>query len=137
MSGDSLMARTFAIAALLSGILAPLLARAEEPAPATKEQVQKTVDRALGYLQTESAAWMNTRKCAACHHVPMPLWAMGEASKQGYTVDKKFMAETTEAVLGSMQKMMASGLFYDPTKPPDPRPQGRALNTGTVFLAVA
>ena len=104
---------------------------------ATTQQVQQTVDRAIGYLQTESAAWLNTRKCAACHHVPMPLWALSEAERQGYAIDKKFVADTTESLLGSKDKLMASKIFPNPADPPDPRPQGRGLNMGLPFLAVA
>src|SRR6266436_6414245 len=59
---------------------------------ATKPQVHQAVDRATKYLQAESASWLNTRKCAACHHVPMPLWALNEADRQGYTIDKKYVA---------------------------------------------
>ena len=102
-----------------------------------RRQVQQTVDRAIGYLQTESAAWLNTRKCAACHHVPMPLWALSEAERQGYAIDKKFVADTTESLLGSKDKLMASKIFPNPADPPDPRPQGRGLNMGLPFLAVA
>ncbi len=105
--------------------------------PATTEQIHQTVDRAIGYLQTESAAWLNTRKCAACHHVPMPLWALGEAERQGYAIDKKFVADTTESLLSSRDKLMASKIFPNPADPPDPRPQGRGLNMGLPFLAVA
>jgi len=88
-------------------------------------------------LQTESAAWLRTRKCAACHHVPMPLWALSEAERQGYAIDKKFVADTTESLLGSRDKLMASKIFPNPADPPDPRPQGRGLNMGLPFLAVA
>jgi hypothetical protein len=88
-------------------------------------------------MQTESAAWLNTRKCAACHHVPMPLWALSEAERQGYAIDKKFVADTTESLLGSKDKLMASKIFPNPADPPDPRPQGRGLNMGLPFLAVA
>ena len=105
--------------------------------PATTERVQQTVDRAIGYLQTESAAWLNTRRCAACHHVPMPLWALGEAERQGYAIDKKFVEDTIESLLGSKDKLMASKIFPNPADPPDPRPQGRGLNMGLPFLAVA
>src|SRR5205807_6907588 len=89
------------------------------------------------YLQAESAAWLNTRKCAACHHVPMPLWALSEADRQGYAIDKKFVADTTESLLGSKDKLMASKIFPNPADPPDPRPQGRGLNMGLPMLAVA
>jgi hypothetical protein len=88
-------------------------------------------------MQTESAAWLNTRKCAACHHVPMPLWALSEAERQGYAIDKKFVADTTESLLGSRDKLMASKIFPNPDDPPDPRPQGQGLNMGLPFLAVA
>ena len=62
---------------------------------ATTEQVHQTVDRATVNLRTESAAWLSSRVCAACHHVPMPLWALSEAERQGYTFDKKWVVETT------------------------------------------
>ena len=104
---------------------------------ATKQRVHRTVDRAIGYLQTESADWWKTRKCAACHHLPMPLWALGEAERQGYAIDKKFLADTTESLLGSKDKLMASKVFPNPADPPDTRPQGRGLNMGLPFLAVA
>ena len=116
----------------------PVLAGEPTSIPsATTQQVHQTVKRAIGYLQAESAAWLSTRKCAACHHVPMPLWAMSEAERQGYATDKKFVADTTESLLGSRDKLMASKIFPNPADPPDPRPQGRGLNMGLPFLAVA
>jgi hypothetical protein len=134
---------------LSSFVLGPLalwlatLAAADEPAavavipPATTEQIRQTVDRAIGYLQTESAAWLKTRKCAACHHVPMPLWALGEAERQGYAIDKQFVNETVESLLGSKDNLLASKIFPNPADPPDPRPQGRGLNMGLPMLVVA
>src|SRR5258708_5818447 len=124
------MARTSSFAALLLGLCLSQLALAAEPGvttPATKLQVQQTVDRAIGYLQTESAAWLKTRKCAACHHAPMPLWALGEAERQGYAIDKKFVADTIESLLGSKDKLLASKIFPNPADPPDPRPSRRRL----------
>ena len=66
------MARISAFAALSLSLCFAMLARGEEPgvkpatiSTATTEQVQQTVDRAIKYIQTESAAWLNTRKCAA------------------------------------------------------------------------
>ncbi len=134
------MARTSWLAALFLGLCLSRLALAAEPASipsATPQQVQQTVERAIGYMQTESAAWLNTRKCAACHHVPMPLWALSEAERQGYAIDKKFVADTIESLLGSKDKLLASKIFPNPADPPDPRPQGRGLNMGLPFLAVA
>src|ERR1700728_1498359 len=112
-------------------VAAPARAQARAAIPtATAEQIHKTVDRAIGYLQTESAAWLNTRKCAACHHVPMPLWALSEAERQGYAIDKKFVANTTESLLGNKDKLLSSKIFPNPADPPDPRPSGRGLNMG-------
>src|SRR5690349_9078809 len=138
------MARFFSFVVISLVLGFSTSARAEAPAAnpasvpsATTEQIQQTVDRAIGYIQIESAAWLNTRKCAACHHVPMPLWALGEAERQGYAIDKKFVTETTESLLGSNDKLMSSKIFPNPADPPDPRPQGRGLNMGLPFLAVA
>jgi hypothetical protein len=67
----------------------------------------------------------------------MPLWALSEAQRQGYAINQKFVADTTEALLGSKDKLMASRIFPNPADPPDPRPSGRGLNMGLPFLAVA
>src|SRR6059058_4254742 len=134
------MASTSSLAWFLLGLCLSRAALADEPTSiprATTQQVHQTVDRAIGYMQTESAAWLNTRKCAACHHVPLVLWSLSEAERQGYAIDKKFMADTTDSLLGSSEKLMASKIFPNPIDPPDPRPQGRGLNMGLPFLAVA
>jgi len=134
------MIRTSRFAVLFLGLCLSRQALAGEPAAsplATSQQVQQTVAHAVGYLQTESAAWLNTRKCAACHHAPMPLWALSEAERQGYDVDKKFVSDTTESLLGSKDKLLASRIFPNPADPPDPRPQGRGLNMGLPMLAIA
>lgn len=104
---------------------------------ATVEQVHQTVDRAIDYIQKESASWLSVRQCAACHHAPMPFWALGEADRQGYAIDKQYLADKIESLLGSKEKLLASRIFPDPAAPPDPRPQGRGLNMGLPFLAVA
>jgi hypothetical protein len=134
------MARTTWLAALILGLGLSRPAVADDPVPippAGPRRVQQAVERAVGYLQAESAAWLKTRKCAACHHVPMPLWALGEAGRQGYVIDEGFVTATVESLLGSRDKLMASKIFPNPADPPDPRPQGRGLNMGLPFLAVA
>src|SRR5437660_4748972 len=134
------MTRTSSLAWGVLGLCLSRPALAGEPTSiprATTPQVQRTVDRAIQYLQSESAAWLNTRKCAACHHAPMPLWALSEADRQGYAIDKKFLADTAAATLGSLEKMIDSKLVSNPADPPDPRPSARGVNMGTVFMAVA
>jgi hypothetical protein len=37
--------------------------------------------------------------------------ALGEAERQGYAIYKKFVAATTESLLGSKDKLMASKIF--------------------------
>ena len=134
------MAHASPLAVLLLGLCLSPLSFADEPAaipPATTEQIHQTVDRAIGYLQTESAAWLSTRQCAACHHAGMPFWALSEADRQGYAIDKKYLADKIESLLGSKDKLLTSKIFPNPADPPDPRPQGRGLNMGLPFLAVA
>jgi len=134
------MVRAFSLAGVLLVLCLTQPALAGEPTSvpgARTPQAHQAVDRAIQYLQTESAAWLNTRKCAACHHVPMPLWALSEAGRRGYAIDKGFVAETTESLLGSRDKLMASKIFPDPAAKADPRPQGRGLNMGLPMLAVA
>jgi len=116
------------------------LALGDEPAPvpsATPEQVEQAVERSIGYLQTESAAWMSSRKCAACHHVPLVLWSINEAGRQGYAIDKQFVEQTAEATLGGPDKLISAKLFDDPAAPPDPRPMGKGVKIGAAFMAVA
>lgn len=70
------MARTVSFIGLLFGLFIPVLSHADDvpPAPNVSTQpVQQAVARATNYLRTESAAWLSTRTCAACHHVPMAL----------------------------------------------------------------
>jgi hypothetical protein len=126
--------------AMLLALCLPAVARAEGPAPIPSTQpaqAHRTVERAIGYLQTESAAWLSHGKCAACHHVAMPLWALNEAGRQGYAINRRFVNETAEATLGSLAKMRASGIAANPAAPPDPRPMAKGVNMGAVFMAVA
>ncbi|HEY2587089.1 MAG TPA: prenyltransferase/squalene oxidase repeat-containing protein [Tepidisphaeraceae bacterium] len=134
------MARMSLLAALFLGMCLPSLARAERrasPPSAPHQPAQRAAERAIAYLQTESAAWLNQRHCAACHHVAMPLWALAEAGREGYATDQKFAASTAEATLGSLEKMQASGIATNPAAPPDPRPLAKGVNEGAVFMAVA
>lgn len=134
------MSRTSAFAASwLTLCLSPLvLADAPAAAPAaTPRQVQQAVERGIAYVQTESAAWLKQRKCAACHHAGLPLWSLGQVGKLGYPIDKKYLADTLENALGSREKMIAAKLIPGPKDPPDTRPLAKGVKMGTVFMAVA
>lgn len=115
---------------------APTTIPADIPA-ATNEQIQQSVARAIPYLQAESASWLDTRKCAACHHAPMPFWALAEAERAGYPIDTAYLDEKIESLLGSKEALLASRVFPNPEGPQDPRPQGRGLNMALPMLAVA
>jgi hypothetical protein len=132
--------RTYSLSWVVLGCCLSPPTLADEPGStprAATPQVHQAVDRAIKYLQTESAAWLKMRKCAACHHAPLPLWALSEAQRQGYATDKRFMADTFESLLGSKDKLLSSKIFPNPADPPDPRPQGRGLNMGLPMLSVA
>lgn len=133
------MVRTAFLSIVLLAILTVRVALAEGPLSAgtTPEKVHQAVAQAIVYLQAESASWLKTRKCAACHHVPLPIWALSEAEQRGYTIDKQYLADTVESLLGSEEKLLSSRIFPNPTDPPDTRPQGRGLNMGLPFLVVA
>lgn len=134
------MIRSFLLAAFVLVISVSLDARAGERALEThspSRNVRQTVEAAIGYLQTESGTWLRVRKCAACHHAAMPMWALGEAERQGYAVNRKFLADMAEGTLGGPKEMIASKIANDPAAAPDPRPMARGVNLGAVFMAVA
>jgi hypothetical protein len=140
------MARITLAAVWMMGMSLVHVVRADAPAassspPARKiqpsTQVHQAVDRAVVYLQSESSLWMKQRRCASCHHAGMALWSLNEAARFGFAVDKDFVAQTTESIVGSHEKMMASKLIANPADPPDTRPLARAVPMGTVFMAVA
>src|SRR3954470_12662344 len=62
---DRAMARTSGLSAFYLGLCLSRLALADGPAAIPAGGPQRAVERAIGYLQAESAAWLNTRKCAA------------------------------------------------------------------------
>lgn len=124
-------------AAFIVGILGCSFAEAGvSPTQIETPTIQHAVERAIGYLQTESGAWVKQGRCASCHHVAMPLWALNVAGSQGYTVDREFLTHIADVALGSPQKMIAAGIAENPANP-DPRPMGRGINVGAVFMAVA
>jgi len=131
------MPRVIRLAVLILGVLCSSSAFADEPganSSATPDQVHQAVDRSLKYLRSQSAEWLSTKKCAACHHAAFPLWAMNEAERHGYAIDKQFVVETFDNILGSREKMIAAKLLPEPGTTPDTRP---GLNMGTLFMAFA
>ncbi len=85
------MPRVFAALVLA---LAILPARSADPEP------KPAIEAGLKFLTDEAVSWKSERKCASCHHVPMTLWALGEAKQRGYAVSDKAIKELTSWVLG-------------------------------------
>jgi squalene-hopene/tetraprenyl-beta-curcumene cyclase len=55
--------------------------------------LQQAVAGGLDYLTDLGVTWKAERQCASCHHVPVMLWALGEARGAGFAVDETVAAE--------------------------------------------
>ena len=79
--------------ALLLGI-GTMSVRAEEKPkpPATKPpseiDLRAVITKGLGFLAKEGEAWMNSKDCNGCHHMPEMLWSHREAKLRGFEVDQ-------------------------------------------------
>src|SRR5262245_5713691 len=67
------------------------------PAPA---RVRQAVARSLPFLEKEGLAWMEERKCIACHHAPFLLWSHNEARRQGFPIEPRKIDAWTSQALG-------------------------------------
>jgi Squalene-hopene cyclase N-terminal domain/Prenyltransferase and squalene oxidase repeat len=66
---------------------------------AIKRDARQAVEKSLPFLEKEGLAWMNNRKCIACHHGAFLLWSHHEARTRGLAVDpQKFDAWSEQAV---------------------------------------
>jgi Prenyltransferase and squalene oxidase repeat len=72
-------------------------ARAADAVPPA--DIRKAVERSTSYLEKQGMAWMKKQECAACHHIPMMVWALNEARNRGYRVDEKALGEVTRWAL--------------------------------------
>jgi hypothetical protein len=72
-------------------------ARAADTVPAA--DIRKAVECSTAYLAKQGVVWMKKQECAACHHIPMMVWALNEARNQGYRVDEMALGEVTRWAL--------------------------------------
>ena len=82
------------IFALLLGFCALRVCAEEKPkAPATKPppeaELRAVITKGLGFLAKEGEAWMKSKDCNGCHHMPEMLWSHREAMQRGFGVDRK------------------------------------------------
>jgi hypothetical protein len=78
---------------LTVALLAPGAAPPSRPAapkgPATESQVRAAVRRGSSFLEKEGVAWLNGRKCIACHHGAWMVWGLTEARRAGIDFDEQ------------------------------------------------
>jgi hypothetical protein len=91
------------------------------------ERAREAIGRGIAFLEEDAADWREERKCAACHHGTMTVWALAEAKSQGYAVS----AETWKDVTKWTKERLASI-----EKPRDTRPGWNMVSTPAVYLAV-
>lgn len=107
---DSAMNASLAIAlAVLSASPESTMPVAAPPSPA---RVRQAVAGGLDYLTDMGVAWKAERQCASCHHLPVVLWALGEARGAGFAVDETVAADFTSwslAADGSAKVIAAEG----------------------------
>ncbi len=133
-AGATTMIRQCLTGAFLLLLLAAQVAADEDPkgqsasgtSPAP-EKIQQTVDRALGFLVTDSAKWRSERGCATCHHGAMTVWALSESRLRGYTVDAETLAGEVK-----WTKDLFVGQF---SKPRDPRAGYNYVSIPGMYLA--
>src|SRR5579885_3316633 len=84
----------------LCGISVLLLATVSAPGgEATPNAARRSVEKALPFLEKEGLAWLQNRKCIACHHGAYLIWSHREAARIGIAVDEKKLAAWTGQVL--------------------------------------
>ena len=63
--------------------------------PTSDEAARSAVRSALHFLAKDTFAWREQRKCAACHHGPMFVWAANVAAANGYAVSPSDVEDAT------------------------------------------
>lgn len=81
------------IFAILLGIGAAFARAEDKPPPPTKPpaetELRTVITKGLGFLAKDGEAWMETKDCNGCHHLPELLWSHREAKLRGFEIDQK------------------------------------------------
>jgi hypothetical protein len=108
------------LAVLMGGVGAD----AASPSP---REVRQGIERSLAFLKEEGVAWHEEYRCTSCHALPMAVWSLNEAQKNGFAVDM-------EALAGLRRPALASYVEHPQLKPV-PRMDGEdGLSLATVYL---
>jgi hypothetical protein len=96
------------------------------------DEVRQRVERSLPFLEKGAVEWMQTKKCATCHHVPMMVWTHHEARKQGFAVNDKAVQE--------LESQALTHYLGHPELTPTGQDSGfmeKTLGPGTIYLSLA
>ena len=74
------------ILVLVFGLSVAVAADKGQDKPATP---RAAIERSLVYLEKAGVAWKEERKCASCHHIPMTIWTLNAAKRQGFAVNER------------------------------------------------
>jgi hypothetical protein len=91
------------------------------------EQVHRTIERGLGFLERDAAKWRQEHSCATCHHGTLTVWAYAEAQRHGFSVAAETVRQTTEWTGERLERIDA---------PRDERPGWSMVNSPALYLAV-
>jgi hypothetical protein len=101
-------------------------------AGADADAVRKCIERSLPFLEKGAVEWMQSKKCATCHHIPMMLWTHYEARRLGFTVNEKVVQE--------LESQALAHYLGHPELTPTGQDTGfmeKKLGPGTVYLSLA
>lgn len=63
--------------------------------------VQRSIEKAIPWLENDMVAWRTTNGCAACHHGPMYVWSINTAKRAGYGVNQQQLQDYTKWLIES------------------------------------
>jgi hypothetical protein len=64
-------------------------AKAQPVKSPTEAELRATITKGLGFLAKDGEAWMKSKDCNGCHHLPAMLWSHREAKLRGFNIDQK------------------------------------------------
>lgn len=98
------------------------------PSKAMMQEARVAVERGLDFLQKDAAQWRKDHECSTCHHGVMTVWALSEASDQGYDVTADSFADTV--------KWTKDRLLERIDLPRDERPGWSMVSTPALYLSL-
>lgn len=84
--------RVAVLAALGALAMSVGVARSDGPGEASG-RARRTVERSLAFLEQDARTWRKAHGCATCHHGVMTAWALAEAKREGYPVERAVLEE--------------------------------------------